>query len=80
MDLHLGGHLAFYDAEKRSRLEVGLDEETALVELLLGLGIPAAEVGLAAVNREIVRLGDARVTDGDRVDLYPPMDGGGCPV
>jgi sulfur carrier protein ThiS len=80
MDLHLGGHLAFYDAEKRSRLEVGLDEETALVELLLGLGIPAAEVGLAAVNREIVRLGDARVTQGDRVDLYPPMDGGGRPA
>jgi sulfur carrier protein ThiS len=80
VDLHLGGHLAFYDAEKRSRVAVPLDEETALVEVLRRLGIPEAEVGLTAVNREIVRLGDARVTDGDRVDLYPPMDGGGCPV
>ena len=80
MDLHLGGHLAFYEAEKRSRVAVPLEAETALVEVLRRLRIPEAEVGLAAVNREIVRLSDARVTDDDRVDLYPPMDGGGRPT
>jgi sulfur carrier protein ThiS len=80
MDLHLGGHLAFYEAEKRSRIAVPLEEETTLIDVLRQLGIPAAEVGLAAVNREIVRLDEALVTNGDRVDLYPPMDGGGCPA
>jgi len=80
MELHLGGHLAFYDAEKRTRRTVHVEEETALVELLGRLGIPAAEVGLAAVNREVVRLEEARVVDSDRVDLYPPMDGGATAV
>ena len=76
MEVHLGGNLAFYEAEKRSRLDIHLEAETALVEILGRLGIPESEVGLAAVNREVVRLEDARVRDADRVDLYPPMDGG----
>lgn len=76
MQLHLGGNLAFYEARQRSRLEVRLEEETALTKVLAGLGIPEAEVGLAAVNRVVVRLEDARIRDADRVDLYPPMDGG----
>jgi hypothetical protein len=77
MELHLGGHLAFYDLERRPIRTVRLEGETPLIDVLLQLRIPAAEVGLAAVNREIVRLDEARVIDSDRVDLYPPMDGGG---
>jgi len=76
MQLHLGGHLSFYDSEKRSRFELHLDEETTLLELVRRLGIPEAEITLAAVNREVVSIHDARVGDGDRVDLYPPISGG----
>jgi sulfur carrier protein ThiS len=76
MEVHLGGHLAFYDREKRSRFEVHLETETALVDLLRELGVPEAEIAIAAVNRSVVALAEARVTDADRLDLYPPMSGG----
>ena len=76
MEVHLGGNLAFYEAQKRSRLDVRLEGEMALLDVLAALGIPEAEVGLAAVNRQVVRMEDVRVRDTDRVDLYPPMDGG----
>jgi len=76
MEVHLGGHLAFYDREKRSRFDVHLDAETALLDLVRELGVPPAEIALAAVNRTVVSLADARVGDGDRLDLYPPTSGG----
>jgi sulfur carrier protein ThiS len=78
MKVHLGGHLAFYDREKRSWFDVHLDEETALLDLLRELGIPEAEIAVAAVNRTVVALAEARVRDDDRLDLYPPMSGGAC--
>jgi sulfur carrier protein ThiS len=76
MEVHLGGHLAFYDREKRSRFEMHLEAETALLDLIRELGVPEAEIALAAVNREVVALEGARVGDADRLDLYPPMSGG----
>jgi sulfur carrier protein ThiS len=76
MKVHLGGHLAFYDREKRSRFEVHLEAEMALLDLIRQLGIPEAEIALAAVNRTVVSLAEARVGDADRLDLYSPMGGG----
>ncbi len=76
MDVHLGGHLGFYDREKRSRFRVPLDREMALLDVVRELGIPEAEIDLAAVNLSLVSLDDARVGDSDRLDLYPPMGGG----
>jgi sulfur carrier protein ThiS len=76
MEVHLGGHLAFYDREKRSRFEVHLEAETALLDLIRQLGVPEAEIALAAVNRTIVALPGTRVGNADRLDLYPPMSGG----
>jgi sulfur carrier protein ThiS len=76
MKVHLGGHLAFYDPQKRSWFEVHLEEETPLPDLLRTLGVPEAEIALAAVNRTVVAVAEARVTDADRLDLYPPMSGG----
>lgn len=76
MEVHLGGHLGFYDRDKRSRFEVHLDAETTLLELIRELGIPEAEIALAAVNRTVVSLRETRVGDADRLDLYPPMGGG----
>ena len=51
MEVHLGGHLAFYDRQKRSRFEVHLDAETPLLEVIRMLGVPEAEIAVAAVNR-----------------------------
>jgi len=76
MEVHLGGHLAFYDPKKRSRFEVHLDAETPLLEVIRMLGVPEAEIAVAAVNRAVVALAEARVGDADRLDLYPPMSGG----
>jgi sulfur carrier protein ThiS len=76
MEVHLGGHLAFYDREKRSWFQVHLDAETALLDVIRELGVPEAEIALVAVNRTVVSLAEARVGDADRLDLYPPMSGG----
>jgi sulfur carrier protein ThiS len=76
MEVHLGGHLAFYDRQRRSRFEVHLAAETPLLEVIRMLGVPEAEIAVAAVNRAVVTLAEARVGDADRLDLYPPMSGG----
>lgn len=80
MELHLGGHLGYYGPERRSRVHVPLDGRTSLVDVLRRLGIPEAEVAIAAVNREIVRLEGATVVDADTVHLYPPASGGAHPA
>ena len=76
MRLHLGGHLSWYDPEKRSWLVIPLAEPVVLVELLNRLQVPPGEVALSVVNGRLVSLEDVRVSDGDRVELYPPMGGG----
>jgi sulfur carrier protein ThiS len=80
MELHLGGHLGYYGPERQSVVHVRLEGRTPLVEVLRSLGIPGAEVAIAAVNGEIVRLDDAAVVDGDVVHLYPPVSGGARPA
>ncbi len=76
MRLHLGGHLSWYDPEKRSWLVIPLAEPVVLVELLDRLQVPPGEVALSVVNGHLVALEGVRVSDGDRVELYPPIGGG----
>ncbi len=76
MHLHLGGHLNWHDPHKRPWLTIPLVEPVALVELLGRLQVPPGQVALTVVNGRLVSLDDARVSDGDRVELYPPMGGG----
>ncbi len=76
MQLHLGGHLGWYAPQKQSRLQVHLDEPVALLSLLERLKIPAAEIAVVTVNRQAVELADARVSDSDSVELFPPIGGG----
>jgi sulfur carrier protein ThiS len=76
MQLHLAGHLAWYDPQKRARLEVRLSEPIGLVALLQQLGVPPAEIAIAAINGKAVALEDTRVSDSDRVELFPPVGGG----
>ncbi len=76
MRLHLGGHLAWYDPQKRSEIEVRLSEPVLLTELLTRLGLPLGEITIAAVNGQAVDLDTASVTDNDRVEVFPPIGGG----
>lgn len=76
MRLHLGGHLSWYDPQKRARLEIPLAQPITLLSLLQQLNVPLAEIAIATVNRVAVALADAQVSDGDSVELFPPVGGG----
>ena len=80
MEVHLGGHLAFYNRAKRARFEMHLESEAALLDVIREPGIPEAEIAMAAVNRTVVSLPEARVGDADRLDLYPPDERRGTEV
>jgi sulfur carrier protein ThiS len=76
MRLHLGGHLNWYDAQKRAWLTIRLAEPARLIDLLEQWHLPVGEVALTVINGRLVELAEARITDGDRVELYPPIGGG----
>lgn len=78
MQVHLAGHLSWYDAQKRSWLELDLAETMSLSELVRRLGVPIEEIAIAVVNGHAVSPAEARVSDSDRVELYPPVGGGDC--
>ncbi len=76
MRLHLGGHLAWYESQKRSRVEISVPRSTLLIDVLRELVIPPGEIAIAVVNGAAVDLQTARVSDADRVELFPPVGGG----
>ncbi len=76
MNVHLGGHLGYYGPQKQSRFTVHLDTPMRLTELLAQLGVPIAEVAVAAINGEPTDVQAAIIQDGDRLDLLPPIGGG----
>ncbi len=76
MQLHLGGHLSWYAPDKRSDLVVPLLQPSRLLPLIEGMGVPPAEVAITVVNGNAVSLEEVVVSDGDRVQLYPPVGGG----
>ena len=52
-----------------------LPEDSTILDLLHGLGIPAQEVQTAFVNRKVRAL-EQKLAAGDRVDLFPTIAGG----
>lgn len=78
MKVHLFGELGFYGPGRRPRFEVRIEGEVPLAEALRLIGVPAADVAVVGLNGEVVRLGDPALTvsDGDRLDLFPPTSGG----
>ncbi len=76
MRLHLGGHLAWYDPQKRSEVEVNLTEPVRLQDVLSRLGLPLGEISIASVNGTMVDMETARVQDKDKVEVFPPIGGG----
>jgi molybdopterin converting factor small subunit len=75
MHIHLGGHLSFYDAERRSWIEWPDAVPLTLRTLAERLGLPLGEVAFVAVNRRLAEL-DEVAHPGDRVEFFPPMGGG----
>ncbi len=76
MRVHLGGHLNWYDPLKRAWLERAQPEPLPLLDLAHQLGVPAAEIAVAVVNRRAVNLEDGVATDGDTVEFFGPVAGG----
>lgn len=76
MRVHLGGHLSWYDPQKRTWLELPEPGPVALLEVLRRLGIPPAEIAIATVNRHAVDLETSVAADGDTVEFFTAVGGG----
>jgi sulfur carrier protein ThiS len=77
MRLYLGGHLGWYDAQKRKWIDVPLAQPTRLIDVLNDLKIPPAEIAVSAINgASLFALDDVIVSDDDTVELFPPVGGG----
>jgi sulfur carrier protein ThiS len=77
MRLELGGHLNWYDAQKRRTVEVRLEEPTLLIDLLNRLHVPLSEIAVGTLNGDpIFSFEHIILNDPDSVRLYPPVDGG----
>lgn len=76
MKLYVDGFFKFYLTQPGPWLEIDLASPKPLDEVLEQLGIPASEVHLTVVNRELVELGQVMVTNEDEVRIYPPIGGG----
>lgn len=76
MRLYLGGHLNWYDREKRAWHEIPLSAPTPLRALVQQLGLLLAEVTTVVLNGALVELDNAQIQDGDCVELFPAIGGG----
>ncbi len=76
MKIYLGAHLNFYHPEKKSWLDVDIQQPTPLIEIIESAGIPMGEIHMVVIDDEIAELADAIVSPKDEVKLYPPVGGG----
>ena len=78
MQLYLGGHLSWYDPQKRKRVDIRLTQPTLLTKMLSDLNVPVGEIAVGVVNgNSFFLFDDVMVNDADKIELYPPV-GGGC--
>ncbi len=77
MKFYLGGHLNWYDSQKRRSIEIPLEKPTLLTDLLTRLHIPLSEIAVGTLNDTPIFLSEHIIlSDRDSVHLYPPVDGG----
>lgn len=55
---------------------VGLPKNASISDLVGKLGIPETDVHLVMIDGRIVHDRSARLTDGARIGLFPPVGGG----
>jgi sulfur carrier protein ThiS len=76
MRIYLGGHLSWYDSQKRSWLELYPTRPVSLPELARQLGVPAAEIAIVIVNGRLVEPEKVVIAAGDEVEFHPALGGG----
>lgn len=77
MQLYLGGHLNWYDSQKRRSIEITLENPTRLTDLLGRFQLPLHEIAVGTLNGEPILLFEQIILNNtDSVRLYPPVDGG----
>ncbi len=76
MRIHLGGHLSWYEAERRSWLDLPAPVPLPLLTLAAQLGLPEPEIALAVINGRQVDLATALAGEGDKVEFYSALGGG----
>jgi molybdopterin converting factor small subunit len=74
--VHLGGHLDWYDPQKRRWLEVPVQGAIGLLALARCLGVPASEIAIVTVNRRKAELETDSARDGDTVEFFSAVGGG----
>jgi len=85
--VHLGGHLSWYDSDRRAWLDLddhvapmaygeGLPGSLTPIDVAQHLAIPRGEIALVAVNGRVVDPATALLMPGDKVEFYPPIGGG----
>ena len=77
MKLYLGGHLDWYEPQRRKSITLHLTQPTLLMDVLARLKVPAGEVAIGVINgHACFSFENIVVQDIDKVELYPPVDGG----
>lgn len=77
MKLYLGGHLNWYESQKRKTINLPLTQPLLLSAVLARLKVPIEEIAVGVVNgHAIFSFENVMVQDTDKVELYPPVDGG----
>jgi molybdopterin converting factor small subunit len=76
MHVHLGGHLSWYDVERRAQVDLALPERVELATVAQRLGVPVGEIAIAVVNGRLAPSLEIQVGDADRVEFFPPVGGG----
>jgi hypothetical protein len=77
MELYLGGHLDWYDAQKRKNIELQLTGPTLLTDVFTCLNIPREEVAVCLINDEAVFSFDQIfIIDSDKIAIYSAEGGG----
>lgn len=77
MQLYLGGHLNYYDSQKRRSIQVILEKPTRLTDLLARFQVPLHEIAVGTLNGDpIFSFDQIILNDADSLRLYPPVDGG----
>jgi len=76
MRVHLGGHLNWYDPQRRGWVDLPAGGALRLLAVCAAVGLPPEEIAVAVINGQAVNLEHATATGADTVEFYPPIGGG----
>ncbi len=77
--LRLYGNLKKYASDKRDRTVVEAPDGQTIRQVLESLGVPESGWWMVAVNDTVVQQ-DVTLRDGDLLEIFEPVAGGGQPL